>query len=185
MLENIYKETKDKMQVVLNVLREDIASIRTGRASVSMLDKVKVPCYNSALPLNQVATISVSDPHMITVQPWDKTLLADIEKAILTSDLGLSPINDSNILRVPVPQLSSERRQDLIKIMKKKAEDGKVAIRNVRRDCNDKVKKIENDKTISEDESKIAHEKIQKMTDEFIKLIDEMSKNKEKEMTEI
>lgn len=185
MLESIYKEIKEKMQVVMDVLRSDFAAIRTGRASITILEKVKISCYNTTLPLNQVATITVSDPHLIIVQPWDKGLVSEIEKGILTSDLGLSPANDGNVIRVPVPPLSTERRQELIKVVKKKAEDGKVAIRNVRRDANDKIKKLEGESSISEDEVRLAHERTQKTTDEFIAEIDEMVKNKEKELSQI
>lgn len=185
MLEGIYKETREKMQAVLNVLKGDFATIRTGRASVTILEKVKISCYNTVLPLNQVATISVADPHLIIVQPWDKSLVAGIEKGILASDLGLIPANDGNVIRVPMPPLSMERRQELIKVVKKKAEDGRVTIRNVRREANDKIKKLESESSISEDEGKIAHDKIQKITDGSIAEIDEMAKNKEKEVTQI
>jgi len=185
MLENIYKEIKEKMQIVIDVLRGDFAAIRTGRASITILEKVKISCYNTVLPLNQVATITVADPHLIIVQPWDKSQLAEIEKGILTSDLGLTPTNDGNVIRIPVPPLSMERRQELIKVARKKAEDGKISIRNVRRDANDKIKKLEDESSISEDELRIAHEKIQKITDEFILEIDGIAKNKEKEMTQL
>jgi len=185
MLENVYKEIKEKMQIVTDVLRGDFAAIRTGRASVTILEKIKISCYNTVLPLNQVATITISDPHLIIVQPWDKSVIAEIEKGILASDIGLTPANDGNVIRIPVPPLSTERRQELIKVVKKKAEDGKVAIRNVRRDANDRVKKLKDENSISEDEGIIAHEKIQKLTDEFIAEIDEMVKNKEREIIQI
>lgn len=182
MLEDIYKEMKEKMQIVVNVLKEDFASTRTGRASIAMLEKVKISCYNTTLPLNQVATITVPDPHLIIVQPWDKNLILDIEKGILTSDLGLVPVNDGNIIRIPVPPLSTERRQELVKVIKKKSEDGKVAIRNIRRNANDKIKKLEDESSISEDDSRVAQEKVQKLTDEFIVEIDNSVENKENEI---
>jgi ribosome recycling factor len=185
MLELIYKEIKEKMQAVMDMLRSDFSSIRTGRANITILEKVKISCYNTTMPLNQVATITVSDPRLIIIQPWDKGLVSEIEKGILTSDLGLSPANDGNVIRVPVPPLSTERRQELIKIIRKKAEDGKVAIRNVRRDANDKVKKLEGESSVSEDEARLAHEQTQEVTDEFIVEIDVIMKNKEKEVMQI
>jgi len=181
MLEDIHKEIKEKMQMVIDVLGSDFASVRTGRASTTILEKVKISCYNTVLPLSQVATITVPDPHLIIVQPWDKSLISEIEKGILTSDLGLTPVNDGNVIRIPIPPLSTERRQELMKVVKRKAEDGRVAIRNVRRDANDKIKKLKDKSSISEDEERTAHEKIQKITDEFIAEVDEMVKNKEKE----
>ena len=170
------------MQTVMDVLSRDFAAIRTGRASITILENVKISCYNTVLPLNQVSTITVSDPHLIIVQPWDKSVISEIEKGILASDLGINPTNDGSVIRIPIPPLSTERRQELIKVVRKKAEDGKIAIRNVRRDANDRIKKLEDENSISEDEKRIAHERIQKITDEFTLEIDGMVKNKEKEI---
>ena len=185
MLEALYKNTKDKMTAVLEVLRNDFASIRTGRASIVLLEKIKVNCYNTSMPLNQVATINILDPHQMILQPWDKSILQDIEKAILTSDLGLTPIKDGNILRIAIPPLSTERRQELSKIIKKKAEEGRVAIRNIRREVNDTVKKLKDESKISEDDERTAQDRIQKSTTEFTAEIDKMAEAKEKEIMQV
>jgi len=182
MLEDIYKTVKEKMNMAIDILRKDFAGLRTGKASVTLLEKIKVSCYNTTLPLNQVATITVPDPHQIIVQPWDKTILQDIEKAILTSDLGLTPVKDGNVLRISVPPLSRERREELTKVIRRKAEEGRVAIRNIRREILENVKKYEGESRISEDEARIAREKIQKITDECIADLNAMAENKIEEI---
>ena len=182
MLEDIYVLLKEKMKAVLEVMRGEFATIRTGRASAALFEKIKVSCYNLMMPLNQLASINIPDPHQIIVQPWDKSVIQDIEKAINASDLKLSPVNDGNVLRISIPPLSQERREEFTKVVKKKAEEGRVAFRNVRRDFVEKVKKMDEEGKISEDESRKAQEKIQKVTDEFIAEIDLMAKNKETEI---
>ena len=182
MLEDIYTALKEKMKGVLDVMKGEFATIRTGRASAGLLEKIKVSCYNAMMPLNQLASINIPDPHQIVVQPWDKSVIQEIEKAINTSDLKLSPVNDGNVLRISIPPLSEERREELTKVVKKKAEEGKVALRNIRRDFIEKVKKMDEEGKISEDESRKAQEKIQKITDEAIAEMDLMAKNKETEI---
>lgn len=185
MLDDLNKTAKEKMDMVLNVVRDEFATVRTGRASVTLLEKIKVPCYGSVMPLNQVATINVPDPHQIIIQPWDKTIMQDIEKAVLSSDLKLNPVKDGNIIRISVPSLSTERREELIKVVGKKSEEGKVAIRNLRREMNDRIKKMDDDGKVAEDEARKAQDKIQKMTDVYIVEIDNMAKNKENEIRQV
>ena len=185
MLEAVYKNTRDKMTAVSEVLRSDFASIRTGRASIILLEKIKVNCYNTSMPLNQVATINIPDPHQMILQPWDKSILQNVEKAIQASDLGLTPIKDGNVLRITIPPLSTERRQEFSKIIKKKAEEGRVALRNVRREVNDTVKKLKDESKISEDDERAAQEKIQKLTAEFSVEIDKIAEAKEKEIMQV
>jgi len=185
MLEAVYKNTRDKMTAVSEVLRSDFASIRTGRASIILLEKIKVNCYNTSMPLNQVATINIPDPHQVILQPWDKSILQNVEKAIQASDLGLTPIKDGNVLRITIPPLSTERRQEFSKIIKKKAEEGRVALRNVRREVNDTVKKLKDESKISEDDERAAQEKIQKITAEFSVEIDKIAEAKEKEIMQV
>jgi len=185
MLEAVYKNTRDKMTAVSEVLRSDFASIRTGRASIILLEKIKVNCYNTSMPLNQVATINIPDPHQMILQPWDKSILQNVEKAIQASDLGLTPIKDGNVLRITIPPLSTERRQEFSKIIKKKAEEGRVALRNVRREVNDTVKKLKDESKISEDDERAAQEKIQKITAEFSVEIDKIAEAKEKEIMQV
>ncbi|WP_431735289.1 ribosome recycling factor [Cellulosispirillum alkaliphilum] len=173
------------MEKSLESLKRDFSRIRTGRATPALLDGVMVDYYGSPAPINQVANISVPDARMIFVQPWEKSMLQAIEKAIQTSDLGLNPQNDGNKISLPIPPLSEERRKDLYKNCKKIAEECKVAVRNVRRDGNEKLKKSEKNKEITQDEEKKGLEEIQKLTDKYIKNIDDLLANKEKEIMEI
>ncbi|HEY8392501.1 MAG TPA: ribosome recycling factor [Capillibacterium sp.] len=173
------------MQKVIEVAKKDFATIRTGRANPAILDRVTVECYGSMMPLNQVANISAPEPRMIVVQPWDKSILASVERAILKADLGLNPTNDGNVIRLVIPQLTEERRRELVKLLKKDAEEKRVAIRNVRRDANDTIKKMEKDGTITEDESKKGIDDIQKLTDKYIAEIDKLAANKEQEIMEV
>ena len=159
----------ERMDTTLDVLRKEFASLRTGRASLSLLDGIKVDYYGSLTPMNQVATLAVPESRLITIQPWDPQAIEAIEKAILSSGLGLMPSNDGKIIRLPIPSLTEERRKELVKLAKKMSEDLRVAVRNIRRDINEEVKKIEKEKKISEDESHKAHEDIQKTTDQYIK----------------
>ena len=181
----ILSTAQTKMQKTIEVLRVDLASVRAGRASVSLLDKVMVEYYGTPTPVNQVASVTVPEPRMIVIQPWEKNLLKDIERAIMKSDLGLNPNSDGSVIRLNLPQLTEERRKELVKTVHKKAEDARVSIRNLRREANDSVKKAEKAKEITEDEAKKANDDIQKMTDKFIKEVDTVMEHKEKEVMEI
>jgi ribosome recycling factor len=184
-VKEVAANSKTRMEKVLTDLQHDMASIRTGRASVSLLDNVRADYYGTPTPLNQVATLHVPEPAMITVQPWDVSQIAAIEKGIRSADLGLNPSNDGKIVRVPIPPLNEERRKDLVKKLHHVAEDHRVALRNIRRDANENVKKLLKDKTISEDEDRRAHDEIQKLTDSYIQKLDAAAKVKEKEILEI
>jgi ribosome recycling factor len=176
---------KGRMDKVLNDLQHSMAGIRTGRASVGLLDSVRVDYYGTPTPINQVATLHVPEPSMITVQPWDVSQIGPIEKAIRAADLGLNPSNDGKIVRVPVPALTEERRKDLVKKLHHVAEDHRVSLRNVRRDANEQLKKLLKDKAISEDDERRALDEMQKLTDGFIAKLDQAVKTKEKEILEI
>lgn len=181
----IQTETQQRMQKVIDSFKKEISRIRTGRATPSLLDGIQVDYYGSQVPVNQVANISVPDARMIVIQPWEKSMLTVIEKAIQVSNLGLNPQNDGNLLRLPIPPLSEERRKEIFKSCKKIGEDSKVAIRNIRRDANDRMKKEEKDKLITQDEEKKGMDEIQKTTDRFIKMIDDLLVQKEKEVMEV
>ena len=176
---------KARMDKALTDLQHEMASIRTGRASVSIFDNIRVDYYGTPTPLNQLANLHVPEPTLITIQPWDISQIATIEKAIRGSDLGLNPANDGKLIRVPIPALTEERRKEIVKRLHHVAEDHRVALRNVRRDANEHVKKLMKDKAISEDEERRALEEVQKMTDANIARIDQMAKTKEKEILEI
>jgi ribosome recycling factor len=178
----IHAEATQRMQKTLEALKKDLARIRTGRASPALLDGLTVDYYGSPMPINQVANISIPDARLIVIQPWEKSMLGPIEKAIQASELGLNPQSDGNLLRLPIPALSEERRGDLFKNCKKVGEENKVAVRNVRRDANEKLKKAEKDKLVTQDESKKGLDEIQKLTDKFIKNVDEVLVAKEKEI---
>jgi len=182
---DIHKETETKMQKTLSVLKEDLGSIRAGKAHPSMLDKLSVDYYGTPTPIKQLASISAPEPRALLIQPYDRSAMASIEKAILISDLGLNPSNDGKIIRLNIPQLTEERRKELAKLVKKTAEEGKVAIRNERRDGNDSLKKMQKDGELTEDELKKAQDEIQKLTDSYIKQIDELVAKKEKELMEV
>lgn len=184
-VKEVEANAKDRMEKVLQVFQHDMANIRTGRASISLLDNIRVDYYGTPTPLNQLATLHVPEPAMITVQPWDTSQIAPIEKAIRSSDLGLNPGNDGKLIRVPIPPLTTERRKDLVKKLHHVAEEHRVALRNIRRDGNEHVKKLLKDKLISEDDDRRAHDEIQKMTDGHIQKLDTASKGKEKEILEI
>jgi ribosome recycling factor len=184
-LKETYVQLKTRMDKAVEDFRKAMASTRTGRASVHMLDSVTVDYYGSQMPLNQLAQVHAPEAQLITVQPFDPTSLAGIEKAIRTAELGLNPMNDGKILRVPVPPLTEERRKDMVKHLHKILEEHRTAVRNIRRDGNDAIKTAMKDKKISEDEEKRAMEEIQKLTDDEIKKMEEMSKGKEKEVMDI
>jgi ribosome recycling factor len=184
-LKEITPDTKRRMDKAIEDLRAELAAVRTGRASVNLLESVRVDYYGTPTPLNQVATLSVPDASMVVVQPWDVTQLGPIEKAIRAGDLGLNPMNDGKAVRVPIPPLNEERRKDLVKHLHGVVESHRVAVRNIRRDANEHVKKLAKDKKISEDEDRKAHDEVQKLTDDFIKKIDELSKVKEQEIMKV
>ncbi|WP_206810213.1 ribosome recycling factor [Paradesulfitobacterium ferrireducens] len=185
MISDVLKEADERMHKAVDALRKEYGTIRAGRANPSLLDKVLVDYYGTPTPVNQLANISVPEPRMLVIQPWDKSSLPTIEKAILKSDLGLNPSSDGTVIRILIPQLTAERRTELVKTVKKKAEDARVAVRNVRRDVNDHLKKAEKDHSASEDEVKRAQEDVQKLTDKIIKDIDHILDVKEKEITEV
>lgn len=184
-LEELNAEAKRRMGKTVEDLRHELASIRTGRASVSILDSVRVDYYGSPLPLNQVANLSTPEPSLIMVQPWDVSQIGAIEKAIMRSNLGLTPANNGTVIRLPIPPLTEERRKDLVKQLHRIVEQHRVAARNVRRDANEIAKKMLKDKKISEDEQHRNHDEIQKLTDSFIKEIEAVGAGKEKEILEI
>ena len=183
-LKETYVQLKTRMDKAVEDFRREMAATRTGRANVHMLDTVSVDYYGSQMPLNQIATIHAPEPQMITVQPFDPSAMQSIEKAIRAADLGLNPMNDGKMIRVPVPALTEERRKDMVKHLHRILEEHRTAIRNVRRDGNDAIKKAMKDKKITEDDEKRALEEIQKLTDDEIKKMEEMSKAKEKEVLE-
>ncbi|MBC8185033.1 ribosome recycling factor [candidate division KSB1 bacterium] len=185
MIEEIYGQTESKMNKTIESFRNDLNKIRTGKASASILDGIKVNYYGSIVPLNQAASVSVPEARLITIQPWDKTMINEIEKTIQKSDLGITPLNDGHIIRLPIPSLTEERRLELVKQTKRHGEEIKVSIRNSRRDANDAMKKAEKDSSVSEDDSRRGHDNIQELTNEFIKKVDDILKNKEKEIMEI
>jgi len=184
MLDAMYKDSKDKMVKAVDGLKQELSRLRTGRATPALLDGVKVEYYGSLTPINQVANVSIPDPKMIVIQPWDNNAIAAIEKGIIKSDLGLNPQSDGKVIRVPIPSLTDERRKDLVKLIKKLGEDTKVAIRNIRRQVNDTLKAKEKSKEVSEDDSRKGHDQTQKFTDDYIAQVDKMLEAKEKEIME-
>ena len=184
-IKEIHSAHEDKMKKALEALRKEYGSLRAGRATPSLLEKVMVDYYGSPTPVNQIANVSVPEPRMIVIQPWEKTMINAIDKAIQKSDLGLMPNNDGVVIRLTIPQLTQERRSEIVKVIHKKAEESRVAIRNLRRDANDTIKKVEKDKTVSEDEAKKAQDDIQKLTDKYIKEVDQVMTAKEKEIMEV
>ena len=183
--DEILLDAEERMGKALGTLERDFAKLRTGRASTALVDSIKVDYYGTPTPINQLASVSVPDSRSVTIQPWDKGAFAPVEKAILKSDLGLTPINDGKIIRISIPPLTEERRKDLVKVSRKYTEDAKVAVRNVRRDANEAFKKLEKGKSISEDELKKSGEEVQKLTDKFVAKCDERCQTKEKEVMEI
>jgi ribosome recycling factor len=184
MLDKVYAEYRSRMNKAVEVLEAEFARIRTARANPAILDGVKVDYYGTPTPLKQVASISVPEPRQIVIQPWDRSILAEVEKAVLKADLGLVPRVEANLVRIPIPALTEERRRELARLCAKLTEDARVAVRNIRRDANDAVKKLEKEKKITEDESKTGVKKVQEMTDEFVKKLDELLRRKEAEVME-
>src|SRR2546423_11933 len=182
---DVIKEPKPRMDAAIDDVRRNLATVRTGRAAVSLLDNIQVDYYGTPTPLNQMASVHAPEPQMLTVQPWDQTQVANIEKAIRAADLGLNPSNDGKLVRIPIPPLTEERRKQLAKQVHDIAEDHRTAVRNVRRDGNDRLKKMLKDKLISEDAERDALEEIQKLTNTYITKIDELTKSKEQEIMSV
>lgn len=185
MLAEITNETEEGMKKAVEAFKRELAKVRTGRASPAMLDSVRVDYYGTPTPVNQVATVTVVDARMLSVKPWEKSMIPIIDKAIRASDLGLNPVADADLVRVPIPPLTAERRRDLVKGIKKTAEEAKVAVRAARRDAMDLIKDAEKEKEISEDERKTGEKKIQDLTDRYVAAVDELERGKEKEITEL
>ncbi|GMV50446.1 ribosome recycling factor [Nitrospirales bacterium NOB] len=181
----VKQKVTEKMEHALEHLKRDLAGLRTGRASVALLDGIKVDYYGTLTPLKQVANIATPEARLITIQPWEQNLIREVEKAIQTSDLGLTPSNDGKLIRIPLPPLTEERRKDLIKVAKKHAEEMKVQIRGFRRDGNEELKKLQKDAKLTEDELRKSETEIQKLTDQFVQKIDEVMKKKESEILEV
>ncbi|RFA28249.1 ribosome recycling factor [Alkalilimnicola ehrlichii] len=185
MIEDIKKDASSRMAKSVEALKQDLVKVRTGRAHTSLLDHITVDYYGSQTPLSQVASVAVGDARTLTVTPWEKTMVAPIEKAIMESDLGLTPNSAGTTIRIPLPPLTEERRRDLIKVVRAEAEQGRVAIRNIRRDANSTIKDLVKEKEISEDDQRRAEDDIQKLTDKYIKELDSVLEAKEKELLEI
>ena len=184
MIEDIFQETRENMGKSVEALKREFKRVRTGRASLSILDGIRVDYYGTPTPLNQMATLAVPESRLITIQPWDTSVIKETEKAILKSDLGLTPSSDGKIIRIAIPPLTEDRRKELVKVVNKMSEEHKIAIRNVRRDSNEMLKDLKKEGDISEDEAFRAQEQIQKITDDSISLVDQITKDKEKEILE-
>ncbi len=185
MMKDILKDASERMDKSVENLRQELSKIRTGKATTALLDGIKVEYYGTMTPLTQMANVSVLDPHTLSIQPWDKSALNSVEKAIMTADLGLNPANDGNIIRVPIPPLNEERRKELVKLIKRFGEEAKIALRNIRRDANDHLKKAEKEDHVSEDNRVKAEKDVQEMTDKHVERIDEMIDHKEAEIMEV
>ena len=185
MYKDLINKSEESMKKSINFLKEELASIRAGKANPKLVDKIQVSYYGTMTPINQLANISVPEPRSIIIQPWDSSLLKEIERAIQTSDLGINPSNDGKLIRLAIPPLTEERRKDLIKLVKKEVENSKIAIRNIRRDSNEEFKKMEKSGEMTEDDLKRAEEEMQKLTDKYIKLTDDIYKEKEKDILEV
>lgn len=185
MIDDVLREATDKMDKAVDALQLDLRSIRTGRASPALVERMPVEYYGSPTPMNQLATISAPEPRLLTIRPWDATALAAIEKAILKSDLGLTPNNDGKIIRLVIPRLNEERRQELVKVVARRVEEGRVAVRNIRRSAIDDLRELEREKLIPEDDFHKGRDRVQELTDSFIEQVDEVGKAKENEILEI
>jgi len=184
MLNDLYQETKTDMKKAVQSLKKELDRVRTGRASLSLMDGIRVDYYGTLTPLAQMASLAVPESRLITIQPWDASVIKDIEKAILASSLGLTPSSDGKLIRIAIPPLTEERRKELVKVVHQMCEDHKVGVRNVRRDANDMVKEFKKDGDVSEDEAFKAQDQIQKITDDHVRMIDDVYKEKEKEILE-
>lgn len=185
MYKDLINSSEESMKKSIAYLKEELATIRAGKANPKLVDKIQVSYYGTMTPINQVANISVPDPRTIVIQPWDGSLLKEIEKAIMTSDLGINPTNDGKLIRLSIPPLTEERRRDLLKLVKKETENSKIAVRNIRRDAIEEFKKMEKSSELTKDDLKKAEEEAQKITDKYIKLVDDIYKDKEKEVLEV
>ncbi|MHB1126595.1 MAG: ribosome recycling factor [Bacillota bacterium] len=185
MIQEILSELEDRMKKAVEVLKKDLASLRAGRANPALLEKVQVNYYGAPTPVNQVANVSVPEARLLVIQPWDRNMLPEIERAIMKSDLGLNPSSDGVLIRITIPQLTQERRNELVKVVRKKAEEARVSVRNIRRDANDQLKMLQKEGEASEDEVRRNQEKVQKTTDSYIEAVDKILANKEQEITEI
>jgi ribosome recycling factor len=185
MEQELKRKTTERMTGAIEALKKEFASIRTGRASLALLDGIILNYYEVPTPLQQLASLSIPESRLIMIQPWDQKIIPDIEKAIMKSDLGITPVNDGKIIRIQIPPLTEERRKQLAKVVKKKAEEAKIAIRNVRRDTNEELKRLEKEQHLSEDDVKKFHDEIQKITDSYIVKVDEVLGHKEKEIMEV
>ncbi|MDD2396386.1 MAG: ribosome recycling factor [Tissierellia bacterium] len=185
MYKDLIIKSEESMKKSISFLKEELATIRAGKANPKLIDKIQVSYYGTMTPLNQIANISVPEPRMLLVQPWDANALKDIERAILTSDLGINPTNDGKMIRLIIPVLTEERRKELLKVVKKEIENSKIAVRNIRRDTNDEIKKLEKQSEISKDDLKRAEEEMQKLTDRYVSIIDDIFKDKEIEILEV
>ncbi|MBI5100599.1 MAG: ribosome recycling factor [Nitrospirae bacterium] len=185
MIQEHRKKLNDRMNGAIEALKKEFSSVRTGRASLALLDGLAIDYYGTHTPIQQLANLSVPEPRQIVIQPWEHKIIPEIEKAIMKSDLGLTPMNDGKMIRINIPTLTEERRKQLVKVVRKRAEEGKIAVRNIRRDANEELKKLEKEKHLSEDDAKKEHDDIQKITDAFIKKIDEIVEHKEKEIMEV
>ena len=185
MIQEMYTETEDRMTKSIDAYKKDLSTLRAGRANPSILEKVFVEYYGAPTPINQLANLSAPEARLLVIQPWDKSVIPDIEKAIMKSDLGLNPNSDGSLIRIAIPQLTEERRKELVKVVKKKAEEAKVVVRNIRRDANEEIKLYEKEGEISEDDARKAQDKVQEITDRYIKKVDEIMANKESEIMEV
>ncbi|MGP4080197.1 ribosome recycling factor [Pseudalkalibacillus sp. R45] len=185
MSNTIIKQADEKMQKAVAAFRRELATLRAGRANPSLLDRVSVDYYGALTPLNQMANISVPEARLLVIQPYDKSIIGEIEKAIQKAELGLSPSNDGDVIRIAIPALTEERRKELVKLVKKYSEEGKVAVRNIRRDANDELKKLQKDGEMTEDDLRHYSDEVQKVTDRFVTEIDSIAENKEKEIMEV
>jgi ribosome recycling factor len=185
MIKQVIQDADERMQKTIGTTEQELAKVRTGRANLSLVDSVRVSYYGSMVPLKQVANLGIPEPRLITIQPWDRSIVGEIEKAILKADIGITPNNDGHLIRLPIPALTEERRKDLVKVVHNLGEEGRIAIRNIRRDALDQLKKAQRDHKISEDEEYNAGIDIQEMTDKYIKEIDQKVQSKEKEIMEV
>ncbi|RLA86702.1 MAG: ribosome recycling factor [Deltaproteobacteria bacterium] len=183
--EEVLKDCEGRMKKAIGALERDLSKVRTGRASVALVDDIKVEYYGTPTPIKQLATISVPESRLIVIQPWDTSIIGEIEKAILKSELGMTPSNDGKVIRIPIPRLTEERRRELVKLVRKMGEGSRVAIRNIRRDAIEKLRRMEKDKEISQDELRHYQNEVQKLTDKYIEKVEELIEGKEKEIMEI
>jgi ribosome recycling factor len=184
-LNDVLPNARDRMTKAVDALRKDLSSIRTGRASVGLVDHIRVDYHGSQMPINQLATVAVPEPRLLTIQPWDRTALGMIEKALQKSDLGITPSNDGSMIRLALPQLNEQRRKELAKMVQKRVEEGRIAVRNIRRDCHDELRRCEKNHEASEDEVRRQTDQLQKLTDQFVTDMDKVGKEKEAELLEV